>query len=145
MGKVRKSRVHKGIVERQGFESQSIKVTSESLVNNRKKERLVSEAETFHLGIFMKNLVERKHQMMNTTASNISHGFFSSRGGDQKSMNNNDTFLMNQTLMNNTATNGFGSVDNTILESLEEVSPENEKMNTSSQTKRKSHLSQGKK
>jgi hypothetical protein len=84
MGKVRKSRQHKHIVTRAGFESQSTKVTSDSLVNNRAKERIMSEAESFHMGLFMKNLIERKHQAMNTTAANVtmSNGFFTSRGGD---------------------------------------------------------------
>jgi hypothetical protein len=52
----------------------------------------MSEAESFHMGLFMKNLIERKYQAMNTNQKyhgsqsgypgNISRGFFSSRGGD---------------------------------------------------------------
>jgi len=67
----------------------------------------MSEAESFHMGLFMKNLIERKYQAMNTNhqyhgsqsgyPGNISRGFFSSRGGDQ-STTNYDGFQMNQTL-----------------------------------------------
>ena len=89
MGKVRKSRYHKHLVTQAGFESQSTKVTSDSLTNNRAKERIMSEAESFQMGIFMKNLIERKHQALNTTAASfsMSNDFLTSRG-DQTSTNN---------------------------------------------------------
>ena len=66
----------------------------------------MSEAESYHMGLFMNNLIERKYQAMNTGTDvvtqsgrpgNISRGFFSSRGGDQNTTNY-DGFLMNQTL-----------------------------------------------
>jgi len=46
----------------------------------------MSEAESYHMGLFMKNLIERKYQAMSIPHSgvsqpgNISRGFFSSRG-----------------------------------------------------------------
>lgn len=99
MSKVRKSRQHKDLVTRAGFESQSTKVTSDSLINNRAKERIMSEAESFHMGLFMKNLIERKHQALNTTTAagasvNMSNGFLTSRGGEFTSTNN-DQLMMN--------------------------------------------------
>ena len=58
----------------------------------------MSEAESFHMGLFMKNLIERKHQALNTTAAgasvNMSNGFLTSRGGEFTSTNN-DQLLMN--------------------------------------------------
>jgi hypothetical protein len=95
MGKVRKSRVFKPMVCKPGFESESIKVTNQSIVNNRAKERVMQEAESYHMGLFMNNLIERKYQAMNTTfnAGDTSQGFFSSRGEETRSK-----LVMNQTL-----------------------------------------------
>ena len=59
----------------------------------------------------MKNIVERKHNQMNTTSSNISRGFFSSRGDEIRNEDReNATLIMNQTLRDS------NEADNPLLE-----------------------------